>query len=194
MNSPKMRTRLGNWFMRQSNSTACIGLCEEEGAEMVFLTKLLTVTVTASKSERVKGIRKQECALFTKSPTFPAELGVERWKPCILLEQKKLWLYMLREQCLFASSPTEHSSIDEKMLPFHGKFRKIKQFIRGKPHHWGFKYGLEPRALVSCKILSCTRGKLKNLHHPAPSSSPVTSTSSNIDPTGFRESSPHKRR
>ena len=36
-----------------------------------------------------------------------------------------------------AFGPTD-VSIDESMIPYHGR-RHSKQFIRGKPIHWGYK-------------------------------------------------------
>ena len=48
------------------------------------------------------------------------------------------WLDKFREQCLKAC-PEECNSIDEMMIPFRGKFSGMKQYIRGKPHPWGFK-------------------------------------------------------
>ena len=35
--------------------------------------------------------------------------------------------------------PEEHNSVDEMMIPFKGEFSGIKQYMRGKPHPWGFK-------------------------------------------------------
>ena len=43
-----------------------------------------------------------------------------------------------RENCLKVT-PDEHNSIDEMMIPFKGKFSRIKQYIRGKPNPWGIK-------------------------------------------------------
>ncbi|KAJ4947003.1 hypothetical protein JOQ06_009045, partial [Pogonophryne albipinna] len=43
-----------------------------------------------------------------------------------------------REKCLQVV-PEEHNSVDEMMIPFKGKFSSIKQYMRGKPHPWGFK-------------------------------------------------------
>lgn len=48
------------------------------------------------------------------------------------------WLQKLRRNCLKVV-PEEHNSIDEMMIPFKGKFSKIKQYIKGKPHPWGIK-------------------------------------------------------
>lgn len=48
------------------------------------------------------------------------------------------WLDMFRKNCL-SIIPEEQNSIDEMMVPFHGKFSSIKQYMRGKPHPWGFK-------------------------------------------------------
>lgn len=48
------------------------------------------------------------------------------------------WLELLRSQCILIE-PQENNSIDEMMIPFKGKFSKIRQYIRGKPHPWGFK-------------------------------------------------------
>ncbi|GFS10807.1 PiggyBac transposable element-derived protein 2 [Elysia marginata] len=40
------------------------------------------------------------------------------------------WLSKLRNQCLLASPPTKYSSIDEMIIPFQGKFSKIKQSVK----------------------------------------------------------------
>lgn len=48
------------------------------------------------------------------------------------------WLASVREKCLLVV-PEEHNSVDEMMVPFKGKFSGIKQYLRGKPHPWGFK-------------------------------------------------------
>lgn len=48
------------------------------------------------------------------------------------------WLDSFREKCLHVV-PEEHNSVDEMIIPFKGKFRSIKQNMRGKPHSWGFK-------------------------------------------------------
>lgn len=48
------------------------------------------------------------------------------------------WLDLFREKCLQVV-PEEHNSVDEMMIPFKGRFSSIKQYMRGKPHPWGFK-------------------------------------------------------
>ena len=48
------------------------------------------------------------------------------------------WLKNFLENCLKVT-PDEHNSIDEMMIPFKGKFSRIKQYIRGKPNPWGIK-------------------------------------------------------
>ena len=48
------------------------------------------------------------------------------------------WLERLRSQCILIEAQ-ENNAIDEMMIPFKGKFSKIRQYIRGKPHPWGFK-------------------------------------------------------
>ncbi|XP_047490888.1 piggyBac transposable element-derived protein 3-like [Penaeus chinensis] len=48
------------------------------------------------------------------------------------------WTYMFRAQCL-KITPEEHNSIDEMMIPFKGSFSGIKQYMKGKPHKWGYK-------------------------------------------------------
>ncbi|XP_055005274.1 piggyBac transposable element-derived protein 3-like [Boleophthalmus pectinirostris] len=48
------------------------------------------------------------------------------------------WLESFREKCL-QIVPEEHNSIDEMMIPFKGRFSGIRQYMRGKPHPWGFK-------------------------------------------------------
>ncbi|KAM3850305.1 tripartite motif-containing protein 16-like, partial [Diretmus argenteus] len=58
-------------------------------------------------------------------------------------EKDKLWIFRpwldsFREKCLQVV-PEEHNSVDEMMIPFKGRFSSIKQYMRGKPHPWGFK-------------------------------------------------------
>lgn len=48
------------------------------------------------------------------------------------------WLTKFREVCLQVV-PEEKNSIDEMMIPFKGKFSKIKQYMKGKPHPRGIK-------------------------------------------------------
>lgn len=48
------------------------------------------------------------------------------------------WLEKFRSNCLKVV-PEEQNSIDEMMIPFKGKFSKLKQYIKGKPHPWGIK-------------------------------------------------------
>uniref|UniRef100_A0A8C6KSC4 PiggyBac transposable element-derived protein domain-containing protein n=1 Tax=Nothobranchius furzeri TaxID=105023 RepID=A0A8C6KSC4_NOTFU len=57
------------------------------------------------------------------------------------------WLHAFREKCLKVV-PKEHNSVDEMMIPFRGKFSSIKQYMRGQPNPWGFKYKLP---LKSCR-------------------------------------------
>ncbi len=45
---------------------------------------------------------------------------------------------MLRDQWLQVT-PIQHQSVDEMMIPYKGKFSNIRQYIKGKPHPWGFK-------------------------------------------------------
>ena len=53
------------------------------------------------------------------------------WKICP-------WLSMLRGNCLKLTAE-EHDSIDEMMVQYKGKTSNIRQYIRNKPHPWGFK-------------------------------------------------------
>ncbi|XP_059161134.1 piggyBac transposable element-derived protein 3-like [Physella acuta] len=48
------------------------------------------------------------------------------------------WLEKFRNNCVKVV-PDENNSIDEMMIPFKGKFSKIKQYVKGKPHPWGIK-------------------------------------------------------
>lgn len=48
------------------------------------------------------------------------------------------FLEMFCKQCL-QFTPDQHQSIDEMMVPYKGKFSKIRQYIKGKPHPCGFK-------------------------------------------------------
>nr|XP_061791912.1 piggyBac transposable element-derived protein 3-like [Nerophis lumbriciformis] len=55
----------------------------------------------------------------------------------------RLWklrsfLDSFRRQCL-TIAPRQKQSIDEMMVPYKGKFGGIRQYIKGKPHPWGFK-------------------------------------------------------
>ena len=58
-------------------------------------------------------------------------------------KKDRLWkiqpfLDMFRARCL-QTTPAEHQSIDEMMVPYKGKFGNIRHYIRGKLHPWGFK-------------------------------------------------------
>lgn len=48
------------------------------------------------------------------------------------------WLVAFRNNCL-QIVPEESNSVDEMMIPFKGMFSGIRQYMRGKPHPWGFK-------------------------------------------------------
>jgi Transposase IS4 len=48
------------------------------------------------------------------------------------------WLESFRQNCLHVT-PDEMNSIDEMMVPYKGRTSGIKQYMRGKPHAWGFK-------------------------------------------------------
>ncbi|XP_067940611.1 piggyBac transposable element-derived protein 3-like [Watersipora subatra] len=48
------------------------------------------------------------------------------------------WLDAMRENCL-AVTPCQHCAVDEMMVPYQGKRSPIRQYIKGKPHPWGFK-------------------------------------------------------
>jgi len=48
------------------------------------------------------------------------------------------WLEAFRQNCLKVT-PEEVNSIDEMMVPYKGRTSGIKQYMRGKPHAWGFK-------------------------------------------------------
>ncbi|XP_071116851.1 piggyBac transposable element-derived protein 3-like [Haliotis cracherodii] len=52
------------------------------------------------------------------------------WKLCP-------WLEALKERCKEIPQE-EHSAVDEVMIPFKGK-SSVKQYMRNKPHKWGFK-------------------------------------------------------
>ena len=43
----------------------------------------------------------------------------------------------VRKNCL--KIPEEHNAIDEMMVQFKGKTSQICQYVKGKPHPWGFK-------------------------------------------------------
>lgn len=48
------------------------------------------------------------------------------------------WLDKLRQNCQ-AVVPEEHNSVDEMTIAYKGRTSSIKQYIRAKPHPWGFK-------------------------------------------------------
>jgi len=48
------------------------------------------------------------------------------------------WLEAFRQNCLKVI-PDEVNSIDEMMVPYKGRTSRLKQYMRGKPHPWGFK-------------------------------------------------------
>ena len=48
------------------------------------------------------------------------------------------WLDIFRSNCLKITGE-EKNSIDEMMVSYKGSFSGIKQYMRGKPHPWGFK-------------------------------------------------------
>ncbi|XP_046864364.1 piggyBac transposable element-derived protein 3-like [Xenia sp. Carnegie-2017] len=48
------------------------------------------------------------------------------------------WLEKMRENCL-KLIPEEHNSIDEMMCKYRGRTSPIRQYIKSKPHPWGFK-------------------------------------------------------
>lgn len=59
------------------------------------------------------------------------------------IKKDRLWklrpfLESFRTQCL-SIAPHQRQSIDEMMVPYKGKFGGIRQYIKGKPHPWGFK-------------------------------------------------------
>ncbi|KAL7880052.1 hypothetical protein SRHO_G00023060 [Serrasalmus rhombeus] len=59
------------------------------------------------------------------------------------VKKDRLWkvrpfLDSFRRQCL-TIAPRQKQSIDEMMVPYKGKFGGIRQYIKGKPHPWGFK-------------------------------------------------------
>ena len=73
---------------------------------------------------------------------------------CMSEEEKKdklwkirPWISMFREKCL-ELTPEEFNSVDEQMVPFKGKFSRLKQYMRNKPHKWGFK--IWSRCGISC--------------------------------------------
>uniref|UniRef100_A0AAZ1X7K9 PiggyBac transposable element-derived protein domain-containing protein n=1 Tax=Oreochromis aureus TaxID=47969 RepID=A0AAZ1X7K9_OREAU len=59
------------------------------------------------------------------------------------VKKDRLWklrpfLDSFRRQCLTIALH-QKQSIDEMMVPYKGKFGGIRQYIKGKPHPWGFK-------------------------------------------------------
>uniref|UniRef100_A0A673C3E2 PiggyBac transposable element-derived protein domain-containing protein n=1 Tax=Sphaeramia orbicularis TaxID=375764 RepID=A0A673C3E2_9TELE len=48
------------------------------------------------------------------------------------------WLDRFRKQCL-EITPEEYNSIDEQMVSFRGTRSPIRQYVKSKPHPWGFK-------------------------------------------------------
>ncbi|XP_029981810.1 piggyBac transposable element-derived protein 3-like [Sphaeramia orbicularis] len=57
--------------------------------------------------------------------------GDKCWKICP-------WLDRFRKQCL-EITPEEYNSIDEQMVSFRGTRSPIRQYVKSKPHPWGFK-------------------------------------------------------
>ena len=58
-------------------------------------------------------------------------------------KKDKVWilrsfLTAFRDRCLLLT-PNEHCSIDEMMCKFREKTSLIRQYIKEKPHPWGFK-------------------------------------------------------
>ncbi|XP_067949712.1 piggyBac transposable element-derived protein 2-like [Watersipora subatra] len=47
------------------------------------------------------------------------------------------WLHKMRENSL-KLTPSEHCSINEMMCAYRGKTTSMRQYIKGKPHPWGF--------------------------------------------------------
>ncbi|KAK3740579.1 hypothetical protein RRG08_003356 [Elysia crispata] len=102
------------------------------------------------------------------------------------------WLDRLRTQCLSATPPTEYSSVDEMIIPFQAKFSKNKQYVKGKPHPWGFK--IWARTDSSGVLQDFELGKVENT--PSPASQPATATTSRTatpDPVPRPSPSPSPR-
>ena len=58
-------------------------------------------------------------------------------------KKDKLWkirpfLTEMRENCL-SLTPDEHCAVDEMMCKYRGTTSQVRQYIKGKPHLWGFK-------------------------------------------------------
>ena len=49
----------------------------------------------------------------------------------------------VRKNCL-KIIPEEHNAIDEMMVAFKGTTSQIRQYVKGKPHPWGFKIWVRP--------------------------------------------------
>ena len=70
---------------------------------------------------------------------FVDNLGVDDvTKQADTLWKIRPWLAMLRSNCLKITME-EKNSIDEMMVSNKGNFSGSKQYMRGKPHPWGFK-------------------------------------------------------
>ena len=67
------------------------------------------------------------------------------WKMCPLLD-------MFRKQCLKLTP--EYNSVDEQLLSFKGTHSQLGQYVMGKPHPRGFKFGDTglPLILLSMKV------------------------------------------
>ncbi|KAK3701965.1 hypothetical protein RRG08_017855 [Elysia crispata] len=104
------------------------------------------------------------------------------------------WLDRLRTQCLSATPPTEYSSVDEMIIPFQGKFSKIKQYVKGKPHPWEFKIWARTDSSGVLQDFELYQGKVENT--PSPASQPATATTSRTatpDPVPRPSPSPRSR-
>ncbi|XP_051515101.1 piggyBac transposable element-derived protein 3-like isoform X1 [Myxocyprinus asiaticus] len=108
-----------------------MGLVQMSGVSMYWETALRYNQVSDVMSRN----RFQE---LLRSLHFVNNLTVPETEKTDKLWKLRPWLDSFREKCLQVV-PEEHNSVDEMMIPFKGKFSGIKQYLRGKPHPWGFK-------------------------------------------------------
>ncbi|XP_016329239.1 piggyBac transposable element-derived protein 3-like, partial [Sinocyclocheilus anshuiensis] len=108
-----------------------MGLMQMSGVRMYWETDTRYTPVSDVMS------RNRFQSLLT-SLHFTNNLTVSEMEKKDKLWKLRPWLNSFRERCLQVV-PEEHNSVDEMMIPFKGRFSNIKQYMRGKPHPWGFK-------------------------------------------------------
>lgn len=89
--------------------------------------------------EPVSGVMsRNRFTLLLRSLHFVDNMAVTEEEKKDRVWKLRPFLTAFRDRCLLLT-PDEHSSIDEMMCKFRGKTSPIRQYIKGKPHPWGFK-------------------------------------------------------